>query len=368
MAPKLYYPNTDELRAYTVRFHQPPVFVKEDQWFRENQAALLSLANTDYGRDLLCLDPRRKRPEPITRLTKNLCSYYLGQQNGRHYWATDGRVGAKWGNVIRSRWLEVNTALEQHRARLYLEGLLRLPPLRLVDGRVLVPVGGGITTTAYPDPDPETATVDGNVGRSVNGTFTAVRTGAGDSADPTAASLPCQFYTTAVSGEYDQFFRFISLFDFSAIADTNTKESATYELVSDSTLNNFTEPGSLSMVTTAPDSPTNLIASDYGTFGLTPTAKQATDRLISEINTGGSVYNVWTMNAAGLTSISLTTISKFGLCITFDYADTAPTWAANTNVSVGIFTAEKAGTTTDPKIVLIHSALVSGSTVLIVSD
>ena len=354
MPPKLYFPNADELRQWELRFHGPSVPVKEGLWFRQNQAALLSLANTDYGRDLLCLDPKRQRPEPITRLTKNLCSYYLGQQNGRHYWATDGRVGAKWGNVIRSRWLEVNAALEKHRARLFLEELLRLPRLRLIDGRVLWPVGGGITTTAYPDPDVEIATVDGDVARdTVNEEFSLIRGGAGNLARPSDAGASCQLGATTTSPNYVNLFRFVSLFDFSAIADTNTKDSATYELVVSAKNDPFSPAGSYSMIATTPASNTNLVAGDYANVG---TIKQAPDKTIASVTADSVTYNPWTLNAAGLTSLSLTTISKFGLCVTYDTDNAPPTWLSGAVVYLALIAADTAGIGTDPKIVLIHSA------------
>lgn len=355
MPPKLYYPNADELRAYTLRFHGPPVPVKEGLWFQQHQAALLSLANTDYGRDLLCLDPRSQRPETITRLTKNLCSYYLGQQNGRHYWATDGRVGAKWGNVIRSRWLEVNAALEQHRARLYLGRLLKLPRLRLADGRVLWPVAGGITTTAFPDPDPETTTVDGDIGRnSVNESFALIRSGVANLVRPSGTLVASHLGSNVTSSNYFAMFRFCALFDFSAIEDINTKESATYEIVVQTKADGFAPAGSVSLVTTTPASNTDLVAGDYAQFG---TTKQADDKTVASITADNVTYNAWTMNATGLTNISLTTVSKFGNRTAYDTDNAEPTWTSDVSSGITVMpTAETTGTGKDPKTVLIHSA------------
>ena len=48
---KLYYPTPDELQGA-----RP---LNEQLWFPQMQPLLLPLANTNEGRDLLCLDPWR---------------------------------------------------------------------------------------------------------------------------------------------------------------------------------------------------------------------------------------------------------------------------------------------------------------------
>lgn len=362
MPPKLYYPNADELRQWELRFHGPPVPVDETVWFQRYQPELLALANTDYGRGLLCLDSKRQRPEPIIHLTRNMVTYYLGQENGRHYKASDARSGAKWGNVCRSRWMDVNAALERIRATQFLEHLLRMPRLVLPGGRVLYPVGGGTTTTAYPAAG-AVAPADGRVARETAGTFAEVRDGAGTNATAVTGEHAFGVYTNA-SSQFSQIVRIVFMVDFSAIADTDQKDSAEASYIAPLLTNDFAEAGSIAFVATTPGATNDVVTTDYGQFG---TIRQATDRTIAGMTASTTVYNAWTVNAAGLTSISLTAISKFGWRGVHDADNTSPTAAASKQMSTNIYTADVAGTGQDPKIVLIHSVPVS-SAVLIVTD
>ena len=102
---KLYYPTPDELRGA-----RP---LNEQLWFPRFQSTLLRLANTNEGRDLLCLDSWQKRPYPITALEKNRARYSVGKTDNGHTYVSDVRVGAKWGNIIRYRWQEIAKAMDR---------------------------------------------------------------------------------------------------------------------------------------------------------------------------------------------------------------------------------------------------------------
>ena len=119
--PKLYYPTPDELQGAKPLWEGGWGYDdNRGSWFHSYQELLVRLANTDYGRDLLCID---KYPYPVISMRKNMVQFDMSRDLGPGYILSDVRIGAKWGNVIRYRWLAVKKALDQ----MNLEILLALP-------------------------------------------------------------------------------------------------------------------------------------------------------------------------------------------------------------------------------------------------
>src|SRR3990167_10969842 len=121
--------------------------VNEDKWFKDQQGVLLQLANTDYGRDLLCIP---KDYGNIFKIGKNHIFHSPRMENGQFVKDWDFRVGAKWANVIRYRWEEILGALMWQNANRFI-----LPAVR--SKMLLTAAFGG---PYYPDADPETTSVD----------------------------------------------------------------------------------------------------------------------------------------------------------------------------------------------------------------
>ena len=96
------------------------VRVNENQWFKDQKGILLQLANTDYGRDLLCIP---KSYGKIFKIGKNHIFHSPRMENGVLKYDWDFRVGAKWANVIRYRWEEILGALMWQDASLWLARL-----------------------------------------------------------------------------------------------------------------------------------------------------------------------------------------------------------------------------------------------------
>lgn len=220
-------------------------------------------------------------------------------------------------------------------------------------------IGGGITmpvvnlpllvntvTTVYPDPNPETTTVDGNLPSSILGTWAAAR-------DEATSPGPDDTSANSVYGQARNNFsitRGVFLFDTSSIPDGDTKNSAIFSLAADGFGPNNADTTSFRIITSSPASNTALIGADYATanFGTTSFGSMA---LSSWVNTADT-YNDVTVNADGLTNISLTGVTKWATRIALDIDNTEPT--GNNNFEGRM--ADTAGTTSDPKLAVTHTA------------
>lgn len=210
------------------------------------------------------------------------------------------------------------------------------------------------TLTAFPDPDPETTTVDGTVWRNVEPggeSWGTIRTGTATNSGDSATTL-AQIYirSNGSTDLWDFMGRAITLFDTSPIADTDTIDSSTYSIYNGATAISDNFNLAVSMVTTTPASNTSLATGDMTNFG---TTKQATDIDLTGISS--NAYFDFTLNATGLTNISKTGVSKFGFRFDKDNDNSAPTWAASTNggwPSGTLSSADATGTSEDPKLVV----------------
>ena len=180
--------------------------INENLWFEVMQPQLLRLANTDYGKDLLCI-PKGYRK--IFKIGKNHIFHSPRMENGKIFYDWDFRVGAKWANVIRSRWEEIMGVLLWQDANRFI-----LPAVR---SRVLVSAAFG--GPYYPDPDPETTSMDGYVANTEVVWATARDAADGDDTD-SASGFTLETAATSSAGYLVS--RGFFLFDTSAIPDGDT--------------------------------------------------------------------------------------------------------------------------------------------------
>src|SRR3990167_5567533 len=189
--------------------------VKEDKWFRDQRLLLLQLANTDYGKDLLCGPKNYKN---IFKFGKNHIFYNPRMEDVVYKYDWDFRVGAKWANVIRKRWEEFQGAA------LFFQSQNSMKPVVLVGTRAWA-FGGPY----FPDPDPETTSSDGQISHGTGTTWALARDAADGTSTNSVAATGFVAYTE-VSG-IDYFLnRGFFLFDTSAIPDTDIISAATFSL------------------------------------------------------------------------------------------------------------------------------------------
>jgi hypothetical protein len=312
--------------------------INEDVWFDLFQPLLLKIVNTDYGRDLLCI---KKEPFPIVFIRKNEVRYYLGRYNGRDYFMSDFRVGAKWANVIRYRWWDFRAYAKRfYEKELY--GQKIYLPLLKYRGQY---IAAHVTDTFYPDPDPEVTSVDGNIYREGDATFAAVRSATIGSYYQDNASVNDNFFQCGYNTNW-RIGRDFFLFDTSSLPDNATINSATLGVY----LYLFTgsppsNSGNLGLVQSSPASNTALSLDDYDQVGTTEGAARV------NISATAATQYTWTLNSTGLSWISKTGITKLAL----RHADDIDNNSVNYKRFATYF-AESTGTTQDPKLVVVHSA------------
>src|SRR3990167_9304293 len=303
--------------------------VKEDKWFRDQRLLLLQLANTDYGKDLLCVPKNYKN---IFKFGKNHIFYNPRMEDGVYKYDWDFRVGAKWANVIRKRWEEFQGAA------LFFQSQNSMRPVALVGNRQYL-FGGPY----FPDPDVEITSVDGVIQNDPGGaTDWATARGAADGTGAFDATANTQFVRSSVSaGDYLNY-RSFYLFDTSALADNENITAATFSLAGSAGATVDTDVTNATVVSSSPASNTALVIGDYDQVG---TTSFGTITLANWVNTDGT-YNDITLNSSGITNISKTGISKFGTVSGRDFSNSAPTGDNRINA----YYADQAGTTTDPKL------------------
>jgi hypothetical protein len=328
--PKLYYPTPDEL--------QGAMPLNENLWMRQHQGLMLALANTQEGKDLLCIEDHGL---PIIGIRKNAVLYDKGTEL-----MADFRVGAKWSNVVRYRWQEVRRALARMNELFLLKAI-----------RAGVPAGAA-TLTAYPDAHAESTSVDGPVSRyrpfasTPWETFATLHSSAGDGANASQAS---GYFTVIKSGTTNLLYallnRAIFLFDTSAIGAGATASAGVISFHGKAKGDYFSQ--SVVLTASNPASNTDLEFADYGTLG-------TDDHAVAQIAISAwddSGYNAYTLDASGIAALSVDGISKFGLRNSSDFtgAGSPPTWASDVSGNIQGYYADETGTSKDPKLVITYA-------------
>lgn len=208
------------------------------------------------------------------------------------------------------------------------------------------------TLTVYPDPDPETSTVDGGVEFKGFDTFTNMRNSAGSGAWPsravsTAGDSGAIWLGATTSPTFRGIGRGIYLFDTSVISAGATISAASLSLYGHGKADDLAITPDIDVYSANPASNTNLVASDYATLGTT----SYTGSPISYASWNTAAYNVFTLNATGRAAITKAGITKLGTRnANYDVANSAPTWSASTDTFSYLWSywADQTGSSNDP--------------------
>lgn len=215
---------------------------------------------------------------------------------------------------------------------------------------------GHTTDTFYPDANPETNSVDGYVYRSSSGTtFSLLHNavnGSGSADSGTAATAVELTAHASTSDDYTMLLRSIFGFNTASIG-SDTISSATFSVRGSGKSDAMSQSVCLDH-RSAPISATALANGDFDYTNYDAT-DQASRIAIASWNTGG--YNDFALNATGISNVNTSGISWFSLRISSDLDNSAPTWSAGADAFAFIRYADYTGTSTDPKLVVVHSAV-----------
>jgi len=167
-------------------------------------------------------------------------------------------------------------------------------------------------TYFYPDPHIEATSVDGWVRQAVTCpacSWSDVRDGAGDDSRDDGPELITMLWSWRNAGEYNAFYRIITLFDTSIINDDHTIYAAELLLFGKvKTVEPAWPASALSVVDSNPASDHELVDSDYTTLGET-----ALSNLIPFASIDDSGSNRFILNLHGHAKIAREGITKLGI-------------------------------------------------------
>ncbi len=203
-------------------------------------------------------------------------------------------------------------------------------------------------TTFFPDPDPESTSVDGSIGLPNVSTWSGIRdaTTATASADGITLSIHSENETTNKFSVHRAFL----LFDTSSIPDGDTIDSATTTVTKNTGISE--NPQTSGLIQTSPASDTTLVNNDFDNLTLN-SPSEATDSRV-DMNVADDTDINYVMNATGLGFINATGITKLGIRFTGDIDDVLP--PNNTRRFIQVHSVEIAGTNNDPKLVVTHTS------------
>ena len=220
--------------------------------------------------------------------------------------------------------------------------LVGKPGANVVAGKV-----GNTTSTFYPDANVETTSVDGPVYYNSAAAWATAH----DAADGTGSDASgVNGYTAGTFTTVYHLYRLFILFDSSAIPDGDTVSDVTLSLVANTVTNGDNDGDDfIAIVTSTPAINTDLSTADFDQMGTTEQHAAGQRKDITGISTG--VYTDWTLDANGRGNTSKTSITKFGAREGHDLLNSAPVGTSEVNFK----TADTAGTTEDPKLVVTHA-------------
>ena len=206
------------------------------------------------------------------------------------------------------------------------------------------------TLTVYPDPDPESTSVDGRIYKNAATYAGAHDAAVGGNANDSAIYTDSGWLNDKVDAGNWNVSRIIWLFDTSSLGSTAIISAATLSVMWQSSSSNGDSESAV-IVSASPASNTAITTADFdkNLFG---TTAFSTITYAAIITAGVDVYTDWVLNASGITNISKTGVSKFGGRPLGDINNTTP---AGRNYIDQWYSADNTGTTKDPKLVITYT-------------
>lgn len=322
--------------------------ILDKKWFQNNQSLLTWMANTPYGRDLLCI------PNDYSKIIRVGANHLKCELEPRKY-LYDFRTHDKWAKVIRTRQKEF-----QFLSRYFEKEVPLISYARSYEQIQLVATSYG---PWYPDAGSGGTTCDGYVSRSgVLETYSTLRTSAGNTVDVSTTNNECVNLTAGATDiTWNDQRRGVFIIDTSGVNDAEIVDSGTFSLYTfDKTdgLSLSVSNSEVCLVTCTTAADNNLANGDYdiANWGTTLLASR---QAYSGFST--SAYKDFTLNSSGYTAINKTGVTKFGTRFGVDFDNGTPEFAVFGQTRIRVKNADASGTTTDPKLVLTATAPSTGT-------
>jgi len=237
--------------------------------------------------------------------------------------------------------------------------LIKIIPKSFLDSATY-PVYTDTTSTFYPDAD-QSSSQDGWVvyqyGSGSGVAWATLRnnvTGSGTGGEENPFSFMWML-SDSNSPNWRTIGRSLFGFDISSIGD-DTIDSATLSLYGDYKKDDLDATPDVNVYSVAPVSNTSMSTDDYDAFGIT-----AYSTAITYANYDTTDYNDFVLNAAGITYLE-SELADDGIAnmgtrnANHDVANSAPVHISSKQSQFNCYFSEEAGTTKDPKLVVVHSA------------
>lgn len=218
---------------------------------------------------------------------------------------------------------------------------------------------GFLTLTVFPDPSTGATTVDGYVRNSQTNVTWATLHDAADGTTTVSTNANDDIVDIIHGTTTDRFNdinRWLLTLDTSALGAGASVSAATFSHNGNNKAGAGGTAYTINLFSSTPASNNNLVVGDFDQVGTTAFSTEITYDGWSTVG-----YNDFVLNASGRANVSLTSISKFSLRFVFDAANAAPTWSSGLRIEIIGYTADRAGTTEDPKLVITYTVATTAS-------
>lgn len=210
------------------------------------------------------------------------------------------------------------------------------------------------TLTVYPDASSGSTTVDGYVTRNTGGsneTLSAIRSNAATSASTTSTTFFTFITAGGITDRFTALCRIFMHFDTSALGSGASISDATLSLRGTAKSASSLGSAETHITSSTVTSDNSLTTSDYSALGSTSFGS------LTHASMSTSGYNDITLNASGISNVSLTGVSKFAGRYAWDLNNnlTGYSHTNNTQSSMTFNSADATGTTNDPKLTITYT-------------
>lgn len=318
--------------------------VFDRDWFDQHQSALLTLVNHPLGRIFFHLDGKKSSVgnRTIIQIEPNSITWVAGKKGDDFVFQTEFRTHDRFAK------------------RLYY-GLYPLWRVmhewdRVIAEPLCAPLldFGFSTLTAQPVAG-ATSPCDGPVNRvGVDEAFATIIAAAGNQGglESTVTDTCCAVKASTTSNQFAEIRRSGFNFDTSSIGSGASVSAAVMSIVSNFKTNGL-GADSYDCVDFNPAATNAIPSTAFVLFGSTSYANIA----YASLDAGGTNYNDWTLDSNGISNLSLTGVSSYGLRSGWDRSGTfGGVWASGAQTRFQARYADTAGTGSDPKLVVTYTA------------